>query len=72
MKHFGWNEPAEYGSVITMPMMVISFGTMSAVFAYSIQKRTFLYWRLILATAIMTTTYVLLTIGLSKNRYGHR
>jgi hypothetical protein len=52
-------------------MVVISFGAFSATVLHAIKHKTLIYWRLTLATAIMTTVYIIQIIWLSHWRHGH-
>jgi hypothetical protein len=72
MKKYHVSTPYEYEAVCTALMLVIGPCTLSALIRHLYQKRTLAHWRLILATAVISTQYILQMVWLANYRYGHR
>jgi hypothetical protein len=60
-----------YEFVCSNVMVVISFSTFSATMLHAFKHKTLIYWRLTLATTIMTTVYIVRIVWLSHLRTGH-
>ena len=60
-----------YKFVCTMPMLIVSVGTMYGVVAHAVTRRTLIYWRLVAATTIMFLIYYLQMLSLGALRDGH-
>jgi hypothetical protein len=52
-------------------MVSVSFALFCAVSRHAINRKTLVYWRLLLAAAIMTITYLLQIVYLSHLRSNH-
>jgi hypothetical protein len=73
MIDYTMNTQLWFKTVCAVVMLVIGFGTMSLLIWYSAVKRTLIYWRMVLATAVMTTLYFLMLLYLHRNaREGHK
>jgi hypothetical protein len=53
-------------------MLIISFSALNAIVRHACEKRTLIYWRLIVATILMTSIYLLQLTFLSHKRYYHK
>lgn len=58
-------------SICVLPMVVISFSTLCALLKYSWQERTSVYFRLIVAAALMNLTYIATLANFTHLRTGH-